>query len=88
MVQEAARWQVGEVPNYAKVLLSLSFAPSVPRSTVGTFVHVMKSALGIGILSVPGAFKDGGLVFGVAGTFFLAMLCSHSAHILVSFPPS
>ncbi|XP_035786339.1 proton-coupled amino acid transporter-like protein pathetic isoform X1 [Anopheles albimanus] len=55
-----------------------------PTSTVGTFVHVMKSALGIGILSVPGAFKDGGLVFGVAGTFFLAMLCSHSAHILVS----
>ncbi|XP_058058558.1 proton-coupled amino acid transporter-like protein CG1139 [Anopheles bellator] len=55
-----------------------------PTSTLGTFVHVMKSALGIGILSVPSAFKDGGLVFGVLGAFFFAMLCSHSAHILVS----
>uniref|UniRef100_A0A182KFZ4 Amino acid transporter transmembrane domain-containing protein n=1 Tax=Anopheles christyi TaxID=43041 RepID=A0A182KFZ4_9DIPT len=44
----------------------------------------MKSALGIGILSVPYAFKNGGLVFGVFGAFFFAMLCSHSAHILVS----
>uniref|UniRef100_A0A182Q012 Amino acid transporter transmembrane domain-containing protein n=1 Tax=Anopheles farauti TaxID=69004 RepID=A0A182Q012_9DIPT len=55
-----------------------------PTSTLGTFVHVMKSALGIGILSVPYAFKNGGLVFGVLGAFFFAMLCSHSAHILVS----
>uniref|UniRef100_A0A182LUS6 Amino acid transporter transmembrane domain-containing protein n=1 Tax=Anopheles culicifacies TaxID=139723 RepID=A0A182LUS6_9DIPT len=55
-----------------------------PTSTLGTFVHVMKSALGIGILSVPYAFRNGGLVFGVFGAFFFAMLCSHSAHILVS----
>ncbi|XP_053671557.1 proton-coupled amino acid transporter-like protein pathetic [Anopheles nili] len=55
-----------------------------PTSTLGTFVHVMKSALGIGILSVPYAFKHGGLVFGVLGSFFFAMLCSHSAHILVN----
>ncbi|XP_058128480.1 proton-coupled amino acid transporter-like protein pathetic [Anopheles coustani] len=54
-----------------------------PTSTLGTFVHVMKSALGIGILSVPYAFKNGGLAFGVFGAFFFAMLCSHSAHILV-----
>uniref|UniRef100_A0A182TUH2 Amino acid transporter transmembrane domain-containing protein n=1 Tax=Anopheles melas TaxID=34690 RepID=A0A182TUH2_9DIPT len=57
---------------------------SNPTSTLGTFVHVMKSALGIGILSVPYAFKNGGLVFGVFGAFLFAMLCSHSAHILVS----
>ncbi|XP_058117436.1 proton-coupled amino acid transporter-like protein CG1139 [Anopheles ziemanni] len=54
-----------------------------PISTVGTFIHVMKGAMGIGILSMPYAIRNGGLVFGVIGTFLLGLLYSYCVHLLV-----
>ncbi|XP_040165160.1 proton-coupled amino acid transporter-like protein CG1139 [Anopheles arabiensis] len=56
---------------------------SKPNSTFGTFVHVMKGAMGVGILSMPFAIRNGGLVFGIIGTFLLGMLYSHCVHLLV-----
>ncbi|XP_050079624.1 proton-coupled amino acid transporter-like protein CG1139 [Anopheles maculipalpis] len=56
---------------------------SKPNSTFGTFVHVMKGAMGVGILSMPYAIRNGGLIFGVIGTFLLGMLYSHCVHLLV-----
>lgn len=40
--------------------------------------------MGVGILSMPFAIRNGGLVFGVIGTFLLGMLYSHCVHLLVS----
>uniref|UniRef100_A0A182M2U3 Amino acid transporter transmembrane domain-containing protein n=1 Tax=Anopheles culicifacies TaxID=139723 RepID=A0A182M2U3_9DIPT len=57
---------------------------SKPNSTFGTFVHVMKGAMGVGILSMPYAIRNGGLIFGVIGTFLLGMLYSHCVHLLVN----
>ncbi|XP_053667934.1 proton-coupled amino acid transporter-like protein CG1139 [Anopheles marshallii] len=54
-----------------------------PNSTFGTFIHVMKGAMGVGILSMPFAIRNGGLIFGVIGTFLLGMLYSHCVHLLV-----
>ncbi|XP_058123579.1 proton-coupled amino acid transporter-like protein CG1139 [Anopheles ziemanni] len=54
-----------------------------PTSTIGTFMHVIKGAMGVGILSMPYAIRNGGLVFGVIGTFLLGLLYSHCVHLLV-----
>ncbi|XP_058123559.1 proton-coupled amino acid transporter-like protein CG1139 [Anopheles ziemanni] len=54
-----------------------------PNSTIGTFIHVMKGAMGVGILSMPYAIRNGGLIFGVIGTFLLGLLYSHCVHLLV-----
>ncbi|XP_053676776.1 proton-coupled amino acid transporter-like protein CG1139 [Anopheles nili] len=54
-----------------------------PNSTFGTFVHVMKGAMGVGILSMPYAIRNGGLIIGIIGTFLLGMLYSHCVHMLV-----
>ncbi|KFB47259.1 AGAP010508-PA-like protein [Anopheles sinensis] len=54
-----------------------------PTSTIGTFIHVMKGAMGVGILSMPYAIRNGGLIIGVIGTFLLGLLYSHCVHLLV-----
>lgn len=53
-------------------------------STVGSLAHLLKCSLGSGILAMPLAFKNSGLVFGVFGSFLACALCTHCVHILVS----
>lgn len=43
----------------------------------------MKAALGTGILSMPIAFKNAGLVVGIFATVLVAFVCTHCAYILV-----
>ena len=45
--------------------------------------HLIKSSLGTGILAMPLAIKNGGLIFGGIGTVLIGILCSHCVHILV-----
>ena len=50
---------------------------------MGSLAHLVKSSLGSGILAMPNAIKNGGLVFGGIGTIILGILCAHCVHILV-----
>lgn len=52
-------------------------------SSMGAFVHMVKSSLGTGILAMPGAFKNGGLIFGVIGTLITGLICTHCVHMMV-----
>ncbi|XP_011686499.1 PREDICTED: proton-coupled amino acid transporter 4 [Wasmannia auropunctata] len=52
-------------------------------SDLGALAHLLKSSLGTGILAMPHAIKNGGLVFGGIGTIIIGMICSHCVHILV-----
>ncbi|XP_055918119.1 proton-coupled amino acid transporter-like protein pathetic isoform X2 [Eupeodes corollae] len=52
-------------------------------STSGSLAHLLKSSLGSGILAMPMAFKNAGLLFGMVGTLVVGFLCTHCVHILV-----
>ncbi|CAH1100604.1 unnamed protein product [Psylliodes chrysocephalus] len=54
-----------------------------PNSYVGALIHIVKGSLGIGILSVPRAFKTAGLLMGTLGTIFVGILCTYTIHLLV-----
>ena len=49
----------------------------------GSATHLIKSSLGTGILAMPSAIKNGGLIVGGVGTVLIGILCSHCVHILV-----
>ncbi|GAB0094803.1 proton-coupled amino acid transporter-like protein CG1139 [Sergentomyia squamirostris] len=54
-----------------------------PFSTGGALAHLLKSSLGTGILAMPMAFKNAGLLFGGIGTIVVGFLCTYCVHILV-----
>ncbi|KAK0178851.1 hypothetical protein PV327_007698 [Microctonus hyperodae] len=53
------------------------------NSDIGALAHLLKSSLGTGILAMPNAIKNGGLIFGGLGTIIIGILCAHCVHILV-----
>nr|XP_022900893.1 proton-coupled amino acid transporter-like protein pathetic [Onthophagus taurus] len=55
-----------------------------PTATSGALIHLLKSSLGTGILAMPNAFKNGGLIFGFVGTIIVGILCTHCVQLLVS----
>uniref|UniRef100_A0A904A491 Amino acid transporter transmembrane domain-containing protein n=1 Tax=Anopheles quadriannulatus TaxID=34691 RepID=A0A904A491_ANOQN len=55
-----------------------------PNSTNGTIIHMLKGSLGTGILAMPSAFRNGGLVFGVIGTTLVGLIYAHCVYLLVS----
>lgn len=52
---------------------------------MGSLAHLLKSSLGSGILAMPMAFMNAGLLFGAIGTLVVGFLCTHCVHILVSY---
>ncbi|XP_014208816.1 proton-coupled amino acid transporter-like protein pathetic [Copidosoma floridanum] len=52
-------------------------------SDTGSATHLIKSSLGTGILAMPFAIRNGGLLVGGIGTVLIGILCSHCVHILV-----
>ncbi|XP_005185482.1 proton-coupled amino acid transporter-like protein CG1139 [Musca domestica] len=52
-------------------------------STGGALAHLLKSSLGTGILAMPMAFYNAGLLFGLIGTIIVGFLCTYCVHILV-----
>ncbi|KAL2748851.1 proton-coupled amino acid transporter-like protein pathetic isoform X3 [Vespula maculifrons] len=54
-----------------------------PTSDLDTLIHLLKGSLGTGILAMPLAFRNAGLVFGLFATFFIGAICTYCVHILV-----
>lgn len=54
-------------------------------STMGALAHLLKSSLGTGILAMPNAFNNAGLLFGSVMTLIVGVLCTHCVWILVSW---
>lgn len=46
-------------------------------------MHLLKGSLGSGILSMPRAFMNAGLGFGLVATFLVGAICTYCVHILV-----
>ncbi|XP_049819913.1 proton-coupled amino acid transporter-like protein CG1139 isoform X2 [Aethina tumida] len=56
---------------------------SHPTSDLDTLIHLLKGSLGSGILSMPLAFANSGLYFGLASTFVVGFICTYCVHMLV-----
>ncbi|CAG4987900.1 unnamed protein product [Parnassius apollo] len=54
-----------------------------PNSILGSIAHLIKGCLGSGILAMPAAFKNSGLITGVIGTLIAGFICTHTVHIFV-----
>jgi len=53
-------------------------------SNVETIIHLLKGNIGIGVLTMPIAISNAGLVGGVLGMVFVALITVHCMHCLVS----
>lgn len=49
-----------------------------------TLIHLLKGSLGTGILAMPNAFFNSGLLIGTVGTILIGILCTYCLHVLVS----
>ncbi|XP_067003578.2 proton-coupled amino acid transporter-like protein pathetic isoform X2 [Anabrus simplex] len=56
---------------------------SHPTTDLDTLVHLLKGCLGSGILAMPLAFYNAGLLFGIIATMLIVVICTHCVHILV-----
>ncbi|KAH0955802.1 hypothetical protein HN011_004109 [Eciton burchellii] len=54
-----------------------------PTTDCDTLTHLLKASLGTGILAMPIAFKNCGLLLGIFATILVAFVCTHCAYILV-----
>lgn len=52
-------------------------------SDTETLIHLLKGSLGSGILSMPYAFMNAGLWFGLISTFIVGAICTYCVHVLV-----
>ena len=52
-------------------------------SNLETVIHLLKGNIGIGVLTMPIAMSNAGLVGGVLGMVFVALITIHCMHTLV-----
>lgn len=54
-----------------------------PTTNTETLIHLLKGSLGTGILAMPEAFKNSGLIVGSICTVIIGIICTYCLHILV-----
>ncbi|XP_073975771.1 solute carrier family 36 member pathetic isoform X1 [Rhodnius prolixus] len=54
-----------------------------PTTDCDTLTHLLKAALGTGILAMPFAFMNAGLSFGIFLTVLVSVVCTHCAYVLI-----
>lgn len=52
-------------------------------SNLETLMHMIKANIGTGVLAMPLAFKNGGLILSSVSLWIMAIICVHCMHILL-----
>lgn len=78
-VEKPTSWEYFHL-SYVLDYTSLSLSNN---SSFGSFIHLVKSSLGMGIFAMPMAFKHGGYIFGLIATVTVGIICTHCIHLLV-----
>lgn len=63
----------------------ISFLTKLLGRTFGALIHILKGSLGAGILAIPNAFNNAGLLFGSVMIFIIGAVITHCAWVLVRF---
>ncbi|KOB75475.1 Amino acid transporter, partial [Operophtera brumata] len=58
-----------------------------PNTTIGSILHLLKACLGSGILAMPAAFKNSGLLIGVADFYFPELQLSIQTYCALTLVP-
>jgi len=58
--------------------------PPIKISNTDTIIHMLKGNIGTGILAMPNAIKNSGLLVGNLGLVLMASVCIHCMHLLVN----
>lgn len=56
---------------------------AVPTTNAETLIHLLKGCLGTGILAMPEAFRNSGMLNGIISTFLIGALCAYCLDTLV-----
>ena len=56
----------------------------MPYRNCDTIIHLLKGNIGTGILAMPDAIKNSGLLVGTLGLVILSVLCVSCMHMLVN----
>ncbi|CAG9781899.1 unnamed protein product [Diatraea saccharalis] len=86
---EKSKEKIVTTYNMTKDVESAEFDPFTerklenPTSNMDTLTHLLKASLGTGILAMPLAFKNAGLIFGIFFTILVAVICTHCSYILI-----
>jgi len=48
-----------------------------------TIIHILKGNIGIGVLTLPRAIRNSGLIGGIIGLSVIAAICIYGMHLLV-----
>lgn len=75
----------GKSSRYERSRLVYRFVPFEFSRDMETFIHLLKGSLGSGILAMPLAFMNAGLIFGLVATALIGFVCTYCVHILVRF---
>ena len=54
-------------------------------SNTDTIIHMLKGNVGTGILAMPDAIKNSGLLVGNIGLIVMAFICVHCMHLLGNY---
>lgn len=54
-----------------------------PTNNFETWVHMLKGSLGTGVLAMPHAFNNAGLIVGLIGTICIGSVCTYCLHVLL-----
>ncbi|CAG9856127.1 unnamed protein product [Phyllotreta striolata] len=54
-----------------------------PTTNMETLIHLLKGAIGTGILAMPEAFKYAGMINGIISTILIGLLSTYCLHVLV-----
>ena len=70
--------------DWAQVVQHLQQTVMFSDSDTEALIHLIKMNVGIGVMAMPSAFYNSGMLVGIVAMVFMAIVTVHCMHLLVS----